>query len=263
MVPVASPPKVAEGSTESQVCDPALEGGVVTGTDQGMVVPMAEAQGELPGAGGFAAATPERPPGGAGGQQSSPLPEEVLPEAGEVVSMVPAAGEKPMTAATYSRANKKKDKVLSVRKSSRHNKVSVNLSALEKAKRLTADKNLDSGTPHSTSLDSLPDSRLSNVLVDSCILFNPSRGSPCEILDLVRARELAQASIAAAALKKERDEHLAAAREAEVQALSPEEGPMATADPEGVGPSTRSKPKRAYAKRPMLSTRKGRGTRAG
>jgi hypothetical protein len=85
MVPVASPPKVAEGSTESQVCDPALEGGVVTGTDQGMVVPMAEAQGELPGAGGFAAATPERPPGGAGGQLSSPLPEVVLPEDGEVV----------------------------------------------------------------------------------------------------------------------------------------------------------------------------------
>jgi hypothetical protein len=229
---------------------------------------MAEAQGELPGAGGPVVATPERPHGGAGGQLSPSLPGVVLPEDGEVVSVVSAVsavGEKTMPAATYSRAHKKKgkDNMLSVRKSSRHNKASVNLSVLEKAKRLAADKNLDPGTPHSTSLDSLPDARLSNVLVDSCILFNPSRGSPCEILDLVRARELAQASIAAAALKKEREEQLAAAREAEVQVLSPEEGPMATTDPEGVGPSTRSKPKRAYAKRPMLSTRKGRGTRAG
>ncbi|KAK1607661.1 hypothetical protein QYE76_031334 [Lolium multiflorum] len=209
MVPVASPPKAVEGSTESQVCDPTLEGGVDTGTDQGMVVPMAEAHGELPGAGGFAAATPERPPGGAGGQLSSPLPEVVLPVDGEVVPVVPAAREKSMTAATYSRAHKKKDKVLSVRKSSRHNKASINLSALEKAKRLTADKNLDS-------------------------VFNPSRGSPCEILYLVRARELAQASIAVVALKKEREEQLAAAREADVQVVEPEEGPTATADPEGV-----------------------------
>jgi hypothetical protein len=186
-----------------------------------------------------------------------------LREAGEVVSGRTAVGEKAASTATYSRANKNKDKVLSVRKSSRHNKASVNLSALEKAKRLTADKNLDSGTPPSTSLDSLPDASLANVLVDSCIVFNPSRGSPCEILDLVRARELAQASIAAAALLKEKEDQLAAAREAEVQAVEPEEGPPVSEDPEKAGPSSRSKPKRACAKRPMLSIRKGRGKRAG
>ncbi|KAK1664315.1 hypothetical protein QYE76_052474 [Lolium multiflorum] len=140
-------------------------------------------------------------------------------EAGEVVSGRSAVGEK--ATATYSRASKNKDKVLSVRKSSRHNKASVNLSALEKAKRLTADKNLDS------------------------------------------ARELAQASIAAAALRKEKEDQLAAAREAEVQVVEPEEGPPMSADPETAGPSSRSKPKRACAKRPMLSIRNGRGKRAG
>jgi hypothetical protein len=191
MVPVTSPPKAAEGSTESLVCDPVLEGGADTETDQGLVVPMEEAQGALPGAEGLGAASPERPLGGDRGLQPSPLPAVVLPKAGEVVSGRPALGEKTVSTATYSRANKNKDKVLSVRKSSRHNKASVNLSAMEKAKRLTADKNLDSGTPPSTSLDSLPDASLANVLVDSCIVFNPSRGSPCEILDLVRARELA------------------------------------------------------------------------
>nr|XP_051220362.1 uncharacterized protein LOC127338178 [Lolium perenne] len=149
MVPAASPPKAAEGSTESQVCDPALEGGADTGTVQGMELPMAEAQGELPGAGGLGVATPERPLGGAGGQLSPPLPGVVLPEDGEVVSVVSAVsavGEKTMPAATYSRAHKKKgkDNMLSVRKSSRHNKASANLSVLEKAKRLAADKNLDS-----------------------------------------------------------------------------------------------------------------------
>jgi hypothetical protein len=265
MIPVASPPKAAEGSTDSQVCDPALEGGEVMamGTGLGMAAPMEVAQGEHLAAGETAVATPVRPMGGDGVPRSSPLPAVRLPKVGEVVPVVAAEGEKSKTAATYSRAPKKTDKALSVRKSSRHSKVSVNLSALEKAKRLTADKNLDSGTHQSTSLDSLPDARLSNVLVDSCIIFNPSRGSPCEILDLVRAREHAQAAIAAAAFKKEKEEQLAAAREADLQAEVPAEGPPVSEDTEGEGPSTRSKPKRACAKRPMLSARKGRGKRAG
>jgi hypothetical protein len=60
----------------------------------------------------------------------------------------------------------------------------------------------------------------------------------------VRARELAQASIAAATLKKEREEQLVAAREADQPDVAQVEGPSVSEDPEGVGPSTRSKPKR-------------------
>jgi hypothetical protein len=79
----------------------------------------------------------------------------------------------------------------------------------------------------------------------------------------VRARELAQASIAEAALKREKEVQLAAAREAAAQ-----EAPLLVEDPGlgspcGVAPGVRSKPKHASAKRPMLSTRKGRGKRAG
>ncbi|XP_051187931.1 uncharacterized protein [Lolium perenne] len=146
MIPVASPPKAAEGSTDSPVCDPALEGGEVMamGTGLGMAAPMEVAQGEHLAAGETAVATPVRPMGGDGVPRSSPLPAVRLPKVGEVVPVVAAEGEMSKTAATYSRAPKKMDKALSVRKSSRHSKAAVNLSALEKAKRLTADTNLDS-----------------------------------------------------------------------------------------------------------------------
>jgi hypothetical protein len=188
------------------------------------------------------------------------------PPVGGVVPAGAAESEKAMgkLAATYSRAlKKKKDNPLSVRKSSRHTKASANLSVLEKAKKLTANKNLDSGTPLPTSLVSLPDDRLSNVLVDSCIIFNPSRGSPSGILDLVRARELAQASIADAALKREKEERLAAAREVASQEAALTVDDPGLGGPGGVATGDRSKPKRACAKRPMLSTRKGRGKRVG
>jgi hypothetical protein len=87
-------------------------------------------------------------------------------------------------------------------------------SVLEKAKHIMAEKNLDTGTSPRLTLSSRTDSCLSKVLADSCIIFNLARGSPGEILDMIRAKELAQANLAAAA------EHLArvatekAAREA-------------------------------------------------
>jgi hypothetical protein len=75
---------------------------------------------------------------------------------------------------------------------------------MEKAKKLAAERNLDSGRY----------AALSTVLEDSCIVFNPARGSPSEILDLIRAKEEAQAAIAEAAFRKGREDAAKAAREA-------------------------------------------------
>jgi hypothetical protein len=86
----------------------------------------------------------------------------------------------------------------SARKSKRLNGSAAE-SVREKAKRVTAEKNLDTGTSPRLTLSSRADSCLSKVLADSCIVFNPARGSPGEILDMIRAKELAQASLAEAA----------------------------------------------------------------
>jgi hypothetical protein len=86
----------------------------------------------------------------------------------------------------------------SARKSKRLKSSAVE-SVREKAKRVTAEKNLDTGTSPRLTLSSRADSCLSKVLADSCIVFNPARGSPGEILDMIRAKELAQASLAEAA----------------------------------------------------------------
>jgi hypothetical protein len=266
MVPAASPPRPAELSTDSQVSDPAPEGRVDMGLDPGPAAASVGEPGQLSGDGVGDDDLSVGAGGGDGELPASPNHMVLSPPVGGVVPAGAAESEKAMgkLAATYSRAlKKKKDNPLSVRKSSRHSKAAANLSVLEKAKKLAADKNLDSGTPPPTSLVSLPNDKLAHVLVDSCIIFNPSRGSPSEILDLVRARELAQASIAEAALKREKEVQLAAAREAAAQ-----EAPLLVEDPGlgspcGVAPGVRSKPKHASAKRPMLSTRKGRGKRAG
>nr|XP_051197847.1 uncharacterized protein LOC127311461 [Lolium perenne] len=85
--------------------------------------------------------------GGDGELPASPNHMVLSPPVGGVVPAGAAESEKAMgkLAATYSRAlKKKKDNPLSVRKSSRHSKAAANLSVLEKAKKLAADKNLDS-----------------------------------------------------------------------------------------------------------------------
>jgi hypothetical protein len=76
---------------------------------------------------------------------------------------------------------------------------------MEKAQQLAADKNLetvvtnkgvDKGTDFAV-LDILPDSHLSSIVKDSCIVFSPSKGSPGEALSIVRAKERVQAALAA------------------------------------------------------------------
>jgi hypothetical protein len=271
MVPVSSPTRAGEMSMDSQISDLVMEGGVDEGRDQGLVAPgsvaalLKDAQLVDSGPGEAVVTGSEVLVCGVGASLSSPSLAATVTDGVVEVEMeaVESSREMSKAPATYSWAHKRKEKLLSVRKSSRHSKASVNISALEKAKRLTADKNLDSGTPKSTTLTSLPDSRLASVLEDSCIIFNPSRGSPSEILDLVRSRELSQASIAAAALRREQEETLVAAREAAEQAVVTEAGSSAQGGPNGEVPPVRRIPKRACAKRPMLSTRKGRGKRAG
>jgi hypothetical protein len=103
---------------------------------------------------------------------------------------------------------------------------------MEKAKRLTAEWNLDSDAGNSDAfsvLDLLPDSRLSLVITDSCVVFVPSVGSPGEALSILRAKEKVQAALAELAFRKERETAKRATRE--VAASSP-----STVD--GVGAST-------------------------
>jgi hypothetical protein len=66
---------------------------------------------------------------------------------------------------------------------------------MEKAYRLTAEKNLDKGNDFSI-LDAHSDSHLSLVVKDSCLVFSPSAGTPSEALSLVRAKEKVQAALA-------------------------------------------------------------------
>jgi hypothetical protein len=188
-----------------------------------------------------------------------------------------------------------------VRKSSRINGESSEL-IMEKAQRLAAEKNLDKakGTDHSI-LDLHSDSHLSSVIRDSCVLFNPAAGTPGEILSMVRAKEQLQAALAevrlaqelAVASKKEAEATKAAATAAgaaRAAAALPAEGagtPSQTTPlqeqveggtvplAEGEGGETdlsaalgrpaakRGRPKRACAKRPVLTVQKGQGIRKG
>ncbi|XP_051197847.2 uncharacterized protein [Lolium perenne] len=147
MVPAASPPRPAELSTDSQVSDPAPEGSVDMGLDPGPAAASVGEPGQLSGDGVGDDDLSVGAGGGDGELPASPNHMVLSPPVGGVVPAGAAESEKAMgkLAATYSRAlKKKKDNPLSVRKSSRHSKAAANLSVLEKAKKLAADKNLDS-----------------------------------------------------------------------------------------------------------------------
>jgi hypothetical protein len=60
--------------------------------------------------------------------------------------------------------------------------------AMEKAQRLVAEKNLETGNDFLI-LDSQSDEHLASILLDSCVTFAPSAGTPCEALSLLRAKE--------------------------------------------------------------------------
>ncbi|KAK1698174.1 hypothetical protein QYE76_014871 [Lolium multiflorum] len=125
----------------------------------------------------------------------------------EACAATPVARGPRSAAIPYARRTATKP-AAAVRKSSRHGKGAVASTMLEKAQQLVADKNLetvinnnkdvDKGTDFAI-LDILPDSHLSSVVKDSCIVFSPSMGCPGEALSVVRAKEKVQAALAATA----------------------------------------------------------------
>jgi hypothetical protein len=105
------------------------------------------------------------------------------------------------------------------RKSGRFKGAAAGASTLERAQRLTAERNLETPSNAGKSdvfsvLDVLPDVHLSSVIKDSCVVFTPGAGSPREALSLLRAEEEARAAIAAKALQIQRQAEELAAREA-------------------------------------------------
>jgi hypothetical protein len=195
---------------------------------------------------------------------------------GKRTKVVPAAVE-----ATTKRTNRTTVPATPVWKSARNVGVAAT-NIMKKAQLLTAAKNLE--LPTTTGIDadfsllpSLPDSHLSSVIVDSGMVFAPSSGSPVEALQLVRAKELAQAALAAAAAQKARDEQVRLAMEANVSgavAILDDAPPVASEDvledsDSGVQASLgdnvtlRSLRVRARESRPRLTVRKGRGGTSG
>jgi hypothetical protein len=122
-------------------------------------------------------------------------------------------------------------------------------------------------------LPSLPDPLLSSVLLDSAIVFAPGNGSPQEALQLIRAKELAQASLAALAVRKAQETADRLAREATDQDAASRED----ADPgDGTGTTPEASDAtgqassdedmtisdlrtRARVRRSRVTVRKGRG----
>jgi hypothetical protein len=129
--------------------------------------------------------------------------------------------------------------------------------------------------------DALSDAHMSGVLEDSCVVFTPSCGTPSEALSLLRAKEAAQAELAAKSFRLEQEARSAATREAAavsstvvpgspgaVDVVVPAGGegsPTAQrpADLEAGASKSRSKPKPKRASRPMLSARRGQTKRTG
>ncbi|KAK1698198.1 hypothetical protein QYE76_014895 [Lolium multiflorum] len=119
---------------------------------------------------------------------------------------------------------KKKVPAGAVRKSSRHGGV-ASTTAMEKAQKLAAERNLDPATtgtdpdPDDFSiLDARSDSQLGAVIKDSCILFVPSAGTPVEAISLLRAKEEAQAALARVAASQAKERAEQEAREATLDA---------------------------------------------
>jgi hypothetical protein len=138
---------------------------------------------------------------------------DLCKEATSVVSLVRGKRTKVLTTETIRMAPASTTRV---GKSSRLRGPAASTTSLEKAKRLAVERNLDSlaGTDDFSVLDSLPDSLLSSVLLDSCIVFTPLAGSPVEALSILRAKEKVQAALAEAAMCKGREAAALTAREA-------------------------------------------------
>jgi hypothetical protein len=111
------------------------------------------------------------------------------------------------------------------RKSSRNAGAAAGSTALMKAQKRMADKNLETaankekGTDFNP-LDLLSDNHISKVVKDSCVVFCPSGGMPGEAISLLRAKERVQAALAATARRLELEELAKKAAECDL----PDEG---------------------------------------
>ncbi|KAK1683243.1 hypothetical protein QYE76_044091 [Lolium multiflorum] len=230
--------------------------------------------------------------------QGRPQPVEDLRSAATAVAPL-AQGKRTRTEVHMApiKTIKKKVPAGTVRKSTRHSGA-ASTSAMEKAQKLAAERNLDpalAGTdpdPDDFSiLDARYDSQLGVVITDSCILFVPSAGTPVEAISLLRAKEEAQAAlsrVAASQVKecaaREPREATVVARTAAGEAASPGprggqpardgrgspqaegrpgEQPVSGSEAEaGDGPiRTGGRPSRKKGRRSMLTMHKGRGRR--
>jgi hypothetical protein len=92
-----------------------------------------------------------------------------------------------------------------VRKSSRTQGAAAGTSALLRAQRLTAEKNLEGKAGNTVTknkgndfviLDLLSDAHLTSVVRDSCMVFSPRVGNSGEAFSIIRAKERVQATLA-------------------------------------------------------------------
>jgi hypothetical protein len=99
------------------------------------------------------------------------------------------------------------------RKSVRNKGDKATMSAVNKAKLRAAEKNLDKEIDQGnfTALDPFSNEHFIKVARDSSVMFVPSAGTPSEAVELIRAKEKAQAAIAMVAARE--------AREAEARAV--------------------------------------------
>jgi hypothetical protein len=118
-----------------------------------------------------------------------------------------------------------------VRKSARSQGATAGTSALLRAHRLTAEKNLEGKASTNISsdkgndfaiLDLLSDAHLSSVVRDSCLVFSPTTADPGEALSIIRAKEKVQAALAETARRLELEAKAAAAAKAALVAVAGE-----------------------------------------
>jgi hypothetical protein len=128
---------------------------------------------------------------------------------------------------------------------------------MDKAKRMAAERNLDkaAGKEDFSVLDLYSDARLSSVIMDSCVVFVPSAGSPSEALSVLRVKKQVQAALAEVANRLEKEREARAAREAapSTSAAQGEAGVSPTAD----GPSREREAWAAREATPSASAAQG------
>jgi hypothetical protein len=154
-------------------------------------------------------------------------------EATAAVSLVHGKRTKVVTTKTIL-AIKDKPAGARARKSSRLKGAAASSTSMDKAKRLAAERNLDTaaGKEDFSVSDLHSNARLSSVITDSCVVFVPSAGSPSKALSVLRVKEQVLAALAEVANIMEKESEARAAREAapSTSAVQGEAGASLVAD---------------------------------